>query len=111
MVTTPSPDSSLAIYQACEVPNGWEQTFPTTNGGCSPPVTITEGVTTTLQDFGNRQSDWGDLPDGAAVPKFPTLKVNNGARHILYPDNSDADSLPNSFNSTSAVWLRWLHHR
>ncbi len=28
-------------------------------------------------------ADWGDAPDGAAAPGYPTLAANNGARHTL----------------------------
>lgn len=57
-----------------------------TQGGLSPgggapdgeveddPVTIEEGV---------EEMDWGDAPDSAAAPGYPTLLANNGARHPL----------------------------
>ncbi|RLD49743.1 MAG: hypothetical protein DRJ05_20545, partial [Bacteroidetes bacterium] len=27
--------------------------------------------------------DWGDAPDGAAAPQYPTLAINNGVNHII----------------------------
>jgi hypothetical protein len=32
---------------------------------------------------GEPEIDWGDAPDGAAAPGYPTLAVNNGANHII----------------------------
>ncbi|MDH7601256.1 MAG: hypothetical protein QHI38_03825, partial [Armatimonadota bacterium] len=29
--------------------------------------------------------DWGDAPDGAAAPIYPTLAINNGAAHKIVP--------------------------
>lgn len=29
------------------------------------------------------EADWGDAPDSAAAPGYPTLAANNGARHVL----------------------------
>jgi len=29
------------------------------------------------------EMDWGDAPDSAAVPGYPTLSVHNGARHLI----------------------------
>jgi hypothetical protein len=29
--------------------------------------------------------DWGDAPDGAAAPRYPTLSINNGASHKIFP--------------------------
>ncbi len=34
-------------------------------------------------DQTERQYDWGDAPDGAAAPGYPTLSTNNGAYHII----------------------------
>ncbi len=37
-------------------------------------------------DFGFLRYDWGDLPDGlTGLPDYPTLAVNDGARHFISP--------------------------
>lgn len=36
-------------------------------------------ITQELEDF----YDWGDAPDSASSPKYPTLAANNGANHLI----------------------------
>jgi len=41
--------------------------------------------------------DWGDAPDGAGAPGYPTLAVNNGARHVpVGPWLGDAADVPDA---------------
>ncbi len=41
--------------------------------------------------------DFGDAPDGAAAPGYPTLLINNGARHVIGgPWLGDASDIPDS---------------
>jgi len=56
---------------------GWTQTFPT--DGPTHSVTLVAGQILDGIDFGNRGPlDFGDAPDG-----FPTLLVDDGARHLI----------------------------
>jgi hypothetical protein len=52
---------------------------------------------------GQPDFDFGDAPDGAASPGYPTLLVNNGARHKIVPGlmlgnaiDAEADGQPNA---------------
>jgi hypothetical protein len=42
-----------------------------------------------------QEEDWGDAPDSRLVPRYPTLAVNNGARHLISgPWFGDATDFP-----------------
>ena len=56
------------------------------NGGLSFTGTASEGEVedheVPIEDV---QLDWGDAPDSAAAPHYPTLAANNGANHVIVP--------------------------
>ena len=52
--------------------------------------------------------DWGDAPDGAAAPGYPTLSMNNGANHViagpwLGDENDQPDSESDGQPDTNAL--------
>ncbi|OPZ26578.1 MAG: Cna protein B-type domain protein [Lentisphaerae bacterium ADurb.BinA184] len=60
----------------------WGQTCPH-NGG-TWHVTVRPGEAVAGLIFGNRELlDFGDAPDTAAAPKYPTLLAHDGARHHI----------------------------
>jgi hypothetical protein len=57
--------------------------------GLTALINVVAGVTDLTWDAGMYQQqepeefDWGDAPDSAAAPVYPTLLANNGARHQI----------------------------
>ncbi len=54
--------------------------------GGVPPDGEVEDHRVTIEQGQGEDLDWGDAPDGPAVPLYPTLAANNGARHFASPN-------------------------
>jgi len=69
------------------------------NGGLPPDGPATDGEVEDHEvyiEVGHQDElDFGDAPDGAAAPGYPTLLANNGANHIIAgPWLGDANDVP-----------------
>ena len=71
---TPYPHQSPALWR--DASGAWQPVL--ING-----TDVTDMAFVITNDGQQEQIDFGDAPDGAAAPGYPTLFANNGARHTL----------------------------
>jgi hypothetical protein len=70
-----------AVYQI-DGYNYWvEMTYPDEHEFKSEALDLAFVITG--GDQPQREYDWGDAPDGASAPGYPTLSFNNGASHVI----------------------------
>lgn len=98
--TVPSGTPTGATYARFRYTTQMGALLPT---GAAPDGEVEDYQVTILQEE-EEELDFGDAPDSSVSPLYPTLLVNNGARHVVVPGlylgtliDSELDGQPDPF--------------
>lgn len=98
--TVPSGTPTGATYARFRYTTQMGALLPT---GAAPDGEVEDYQVTILQEE-EEELDFGDAPDSSVSPLYPTLLVNNGARHVVVPGlylgtliDSEPDGQPDPF--------------